>query len=1097
MAQSIPSSNAPILIPPNSLTMNIFYQTVNSARLNLQHTLNDFESSVRQKNLESLGDLSSWAIAMLQRNSDFRVLYSLEQTLYLQQLGSALSYNVNFLQPYNNFLNNMASTVLAPMRQLQEQYKNGQITSDQYNSAVDAWNNALADNNSQLQTQYDSYSSITNSYNDQIAANNALAQQVNAMRQRLGVTTMLPMQDPAALSTLIQLSALPRTDSPDFNLAALPTVPATLPNVPDASEATGMSTAISITPTTPQEQALLDSIQQSLDAIKNGSAEAYNRALVTSNDQIDAMNRAVSDYAAGVITQSTYMAAVNAFTSYAGSQNQTLSPLANAYIADIAAYNNNLSAINAQIDAFNAVRQANNQPLIPRQLPINLPTQSSLLLPTSMPSGTVPPNTNPLSSGPIILLPNVPEGSTTTNANTFLNDLIVQILATAVQQLIYTNNIQSNINTSEVYLDRLKGRKSKYTPFGADDRVNNVFVNELQTIASVSGVGLTTLATGISNDDLDSIITKMLLLSSTDHILGGDKPLPKALMDKILAFTLHALKEISVSAALKAAGLLANSPAAAYPGSPAVEAATALGFSNGIQALVSSGAIENALRSYLASFGYSESEIAKLISPLTSAISLSLLQFAVSQTSLGLNLPGLLPQILGNLPNASDAFRQQVVSSLDNRLQATLENNASIDTMKSIMAHDIVQGEILHNQINRAVNNFLDEAAAIRNAEDLRSTLYQNFLQQNIDQPTAYELAQRSTAFLQSESNLSDLNTAYVFREDLISHFLNNENITRAINVAQFENEQVRNYENIRQFRGAVATELQNQGSDALQAYILANDVANAQLAASEAQQSNFSSSLINQEILSNALKNDIQNAAVQSQKNAQTAANQPDAQSINTNEILNATKAYETIFLAALNQTIAQNPLSTQQFNNLLSANLLAGGMPKPSADDLARKAAIIVGLGPQQLNNPFIGFLNREDLRNQFFSNVSNQLSGVVNAPLANYLASQLTDSIIGPLEALKSHAIQRHKAILDLLDHAYLSSQVAYDNKTRDQQIENYKYLLFASTDPTIKRARNLRYFLELWSSPAHSLVFDNIPMYKTSKPKNYKESIDISV
>lgn len=1147
---------APVLAPPQNLfntdiTLNKYVGLMNAAKLTLQDTLNTYDNAVRQTNLKVLGDQGSWAVTAAAKKDTINNLFATEQALYKQELAGAIAFNENVVKPYNDFLNS-TTPFTQDMNQTQQQFAAGTITNAQYNAAVDVWNGAVDGVNTQLQAKYDIYSAAVSAYNLQVAANNSTINDINSARQALKITANLPPQQPASLASITLLpTGLPHDPLP----ASLPTVPDSFPLASLTDETTAVSSAITMpTPPaiTPAEQTLFNSIQNSLDAIKNGSLDAYNKALAATDQQVATMRQAISDFGQGIIDQTTYNTAVSTYLAFATTANIQLSSLSAAYLADINNYNSTLPAINAQITTFNLSRPLSNQ--IPKQLLLQ-PPSGSMLLPTTIPSGPSPPAPDPFAAFSDVALPSAPTGSTTpSNINTYLGKYYALAFAASLQaKIAYDNILDNNANQTEFNLVTLPG-KSKLAPNAGLDPQANIFVNEQGSAPGISGVGLTVLIAGIHSSALGSIITNQLLLA-TSKLLDG-KALPPEVSDKVLAFALSALQETILVAAQKAGLLLSKFPSSLSPGNEAGAAALSAALTAEISSLINSGAVKDAIASYLTAAGFSPAEIAAIQDTFTAGVTLGLLQFTLSQVANLLNLPGLLPQVLGNLPSATADFQQQIISAVQNKQDAVLSNQASVTALKSVLTDSIasksnLDSSLLKSEIDRAVNNALNDRAAIRSANDLRESLRTNFIKENFDTPTADQLAQRALEFVHNEQSVvNDLDSVYA-KQSLNSSLQVSQDIKDA--VARAQNNQ---FDTNRQFRGAIVNELQSQGKDLNTSYIIANDVLRSQLTQSESNRAvqntaASSSTLNNEQILQSSVSQAITQSVINQTAINQHAINQANASQAEQNQSLNANvalnqplnaaqaptannppsqqdianalalgqleqtrKEIQATFFAALNATAVQNPNSEQQYNTTLVAELTSHGIDRTNAEQFANTIAQITGheilrsalisdlYDRNALKNTLVGdFLDRNGLRQELVNAVVAKLQGVLNAPLADQLATQLATLIVGPINAaeIKNDTTQRTFSILDLLDAAHLKSQIVYTEKTKDQQIDNYR--LFITQDPANELAASIAKLGDLMRDPANAFVnvvsIGSMPGVIGRKPTNYKESIDILI
>lgn len=1137
----------PLLAPPQNtldkdITLNRYYGIMSKTKLELQDSLNTYDNGVRQTNLNMLADQGSWAITAAAKRAQFFSLFSQQTSTFQNELSEAINFNQTIVAPYNNSLTS-PNSFANNMNQTQQQFAAGSITSAQYNAAVDAYNSAVTAVNAQLQSSYDTYFAGVTAYNLQVDANNAQITQINLLRQQFNIKPDLPLQDYAPVLSSVTLLPENLPHNPPVN--TLPTVPASLPTAQPASEQTAISTAIIVNtppPLSPAEKALLDSIQLSLDNINNGPLDAYNKALADTNPAVTAMKQAISDFALGLINQATYDTAKNNYLTYANSVNPNLNTKFDDYITAINAYNSSLTNINAQIDTFNLSRPEGSK--IPRQLPLPVPTGDGKL-PTSIPSGPSPPAADPFATFTTIILPSVPTGSATpTRLNSFMAAYYAAFFDASLEdKKLYDKILDNIIKESNVKLELLPGLAT-LAPNDSTNNEANVSVTEKGSAPGISGVGLTVLIGGIDNSALSAIITNQLLIA-TGNLLDG-KQLPPGLSDKLLAFALSALQENFLLAAQKAGGLLSAYPSALTLGSDAIAAALSAALAAQINGLINSGAIKNAVAAFLSTSGLSPAEIAAVQDTLTASVTLGLLQFTVSQVASLLNLPGLLPQILSNLPSASADFQKQIIAATDSKVNQVLSNQASVDTLKSILnasinASNDLQSSLNRAQINRAVNNALNDRDAINSANDLHDALVSSLNRENFDLPTANELANKAAAFVESEQSLTNLDDKIATNQAIASSIRASQDIKDAVSRAENNN-----FETNRQLRGAIVNELQNQGKDLNTAYTLANEVLRSQLNQSEENRSvqnnaAFSAAVNSQILVQTNLSEEINQSSINQTALNQKALNQANANQAALNQSSNAgnagtasnqaaptesnlvntlafnqqeqlRKEIQDTFLRAIRSVTVQNPDTILGYNAKLVAELTSNGVNSIVANQYANEVAAINGhellrnalisdlYNRNALRNDLVGnLLDRNGIRQELINAALEKLQAVPNATLVNQLATQLGSLVVGPAVVAtadnKSDIIQNTNSLLDLLDSAHVKSQVVYNERNRDQQIENYR--LFINQDPANKVAVSLAEFGERMRTTANYYIYSAETGITYSKHPNSKGYIDIII
>lgn len=1047
---SLLSANTPVLpAPTQDITLIQWHRLISTATNALTEQLHLSDTQAALLNSELWAELGAWAKAMADLRNKYLNLSKSETKLYQNKLSSSINYNANVIQPYNTFLNGI-SVLSNAMYTTQQQYANGDLTDAEYNAAVDQWNADVGDLNTQLQSEYNDYYNATIDYNSTIEANNAEIEAINVMRLAQGITELLPLQPLVAIAPLILLP----TNLPYGPPApSVPTVPAALPPVPGVDETSGVSTSIVVSPTTPEEQALLDSIKGSLDAIAAGPIEIYNMAILGTTDEVDLMRQAIADYQNGG-DFADYTAARNAYLAYAIAANVTLTPLATDYINALETYNLSLPAINDQIDAFNVTRLALGQDLIPLQDSLIVPTLESLLLTIDIPAGPPAPLVNPLEVTATVLLPPAPNGSITpTNPLVYLSKFYSPIfLANLASISAYNKNLALQNDYRDYIYFTLAGGKTNLLPSNAYIApFPEIFFNEKADGAAISGVGLTASILGLNSRVLAAVISNALFSAS--------KNIPQEVVDQTLLFALTALEKTSLASALPALSSIGGGlDPSKLTGNPAISAALGLANLKGIEAFLDSGAIEKELAGYLAGAGFSQADIDSLLPSLKAALTIGLLQFGVTQLALALKLPGLLSQVLANLQNVD--LKQQLIVAGGKNFGDVFRNEINVLILKTELVKDLLKRETIartdaQNRINRAINDTLANDAAIRSADDLRSALLRSFSNQGFDQTTSVNLTQQSMQFVDTAQLLPDLDTALNTRDILNSEVVRNLNMQDAVNQALTQSN-----ESKRDFRNALIAQLEQQGSDRAAANNMANQLMLS--VQSEALKNSFSIDRINRDLLATSL------SATGSGGKSETIA-------------------------SALNGTYDLAPKTELEFREILSRQLQTFGMDRLNAIELAKNAAIAQsGQDPLKGTSPG-DFPARDDLVPQFISELSNQFSGKIDGRTATNLGNQLALAIFGPVTTAQYAAdeIRRPQSVLNRLNDAYVEARNTHEFNFSREVAKNFSEFIGPVSLSLTALASRIndpgdRVFLMI-----AGLMYEGMGR----KPSNFKEDISV--
>lgn len=1060
-----PTLPPPAPSEPDRTLLNTYLSLLSSSKNALLDQLNTFEVEQRQIYSEMIGATGAWAVEQATALKQITDIYRVETSIYRRELNASLSYNVNVVGPYNDFLNSMSSITNA-MYQAQLNYKNGTISNADYNAIVAQWNIDAPLNNSQIQAQYDSYAAATLSYNNEVAAINVKIQELNALRRAQGISGNIPLLAPASLLGIQYLT----TSLPfDPILGQLPSVAASFQTASETSQATGISIAISLSnPVLPEDQAIADAISQNLQSIAT-LAESYNRELVKSNAQVALMNQAISDFYNGTIDQATYDGIVSAYVAYATNANNQLSALASNYLASLNAYNSYVTTI---------MYPLNTQ--IPLQSPLDIPPLASLLLPTAIPSTTSPPAVNPLLSGPFVQLPSTPTGTATpTKLSAYLNKYFTPIAEqqAAAASIAYINllNAQEQIDYKESVI---RGR-SKLVPLGAEVAQPSK-ISTTESVASVvSGVGLSVLALGIDSPALMSVITQSLQLQTSK--LLADK-IPPAVLQKVtnqtLAFTLSILQEAILSAVLPALKALEATPAAIYPGSPALDVALSIAILSNLKSLIASEGFTKAVSNYLAGGDFTPEQMALLQKSLSTGAELGSLLLAATITARTLKLPGLLAQLLGSQQNADSAFRQQVMSTLNNNFSQVFDNPEKVSALKlaladSLRSRSAVDYSMLQSQINRAIENSRNILLTANSNEALRQALSAEFSRQNFDVRTSLDLAQTAFNFIQGQLLQQDIQAASIRQSINQSRLLQNS-LLYSPQTDGMDANQVQNIATANNFTGAIV-------ADQLRAQA-------------------FSSALLNESINKDQLLKALNDSLKQIPLELRVASNIPSSNQLALNPVyVQPSPDLMAAVNQALDATLAQRLASDFQFRVVLTQQLNLAGVATAVAEEIAARAAAIVASANSPLESAKVGiFLTAQDFRSELKALIESRLVKDVDLNTARALSERLTYEFLG--EEIKQREFMENKvAVVDLLNRGYVESQIAYTEGNQERQIENYQLFLFQFLDnKSAKLAVDINTLAQRLMDPAYRLL-DQLasPIFAQDSrwPSNYKRSIDI--
>jgi hypothetical protein len=711
--------------------------------------------------------------------------------------------------------------------------------------------------------------------------------------------------------------------------------------------------------------------------------------------------------------------------------------------------------------------------LIPIQDELPVPNISLLLLTEDIPAGPPIPTVNPFEDAQLpVLLPPAPNGSTTpTNALAFTSKYFTATFAAGLLSLRDFSDLLTSQNTYRQYLYfTLAGGKTNLFPSNAYIAPHPEIKFDVKANgAAISGVGLTSFILGLDSKALTNVISNALFQSAGNVL--DNKQIPPEVTSQAALFALSVLEKISLASALPALGLLGGAgdiDPALLADNPAVAGALGLANLQALNAFLDSGALETELKGFLTEAGFSEAEIAKVLPILTSAVTIGLTQTVISQLAVSLGLPGLLPQILGNLPGSN--LQDQVILAQAKQFGDILSDGTNVVNLKSdllaeLIKKDNIDRSIALSQINKAVNETLANPNSFSNADDLRADLQRNLIAQGVNENTASDLAQQAVDFVQAEQQLPDLPTLLV-KDDILksdvltsnrfSDIISDQNLQNAVNQSFVQGEATK-----RDFRNALVAQLVQQGTDRANANLIATELLLS--VQSDAIKNSFSIDRVNRDVLLKSLI---------------TNPDDPNAANI----------------IAATNATFALVPKTELEFREILTRQLETFNVDRLAAIELAKNAAIA-----QANNDPLrsvnaSNFLTRDQLATQLIANFSEIFNGNVNGRTVTNLASQLTLAIIGPVLAPEYQAdqIRRTNSVLSRLGDAYIQFKNTHVIETDREVAANFTDFIAPKTTDSFALITPILTGMSLF------LLFAGL-MYEGMgrKPSNFKENIDIPI
>lgn len=969
------TSTSPVL-PRARITIGEFSRSVVSSLNKFKDVNNesDFIDNIKAK--EAWYEPAALSSILARVKSAVRSLFGDESELFNTEQKNLIKYIKGPLADYNSFLDDTSGTMLN-MYNAQVNYNLPPLTqakTDFYNGKVDIWNANLGALNNDIHAKYAIYLNETNAINAKIAETNLTIDQINTQRRSFGIQSEIPHQIPLTIAPQPDdLPLISRGPPPPSS----PTIPAGIAQVPIPNSQI-ISTSINLVPNTPQEAAFFASLQSQFDNINNGSLNNLNSEIVKTFPETELMFQAIQNFKNGSINQAQYDAAVTRYENYAATENIRLTSFGNAYIAAITAFNApaHLKSINDQIKAFNLVRTANNQPTIPDQSAIPLPTD--LLLPTPIPSDLT--NFNfPINKS--LILPVAPAGSITpTSASAYLETFYTNIYAT---ELLTLGQYTKGLILKEAYQDFQKFilRGISNIENGYIERAPEIFLSPSPSAAG-SGVALTGNIVGLQSSSISSIISNSILSAVRTKSGQG---LSDAVVSDLVSGAVNALKNASLASALPSLSILSGNPEIAAAGGTAAKTVFSLSFLNTATSLIKDGIPKIGIEKILADSGMTPDVIAQLSGPITAAIELGLLQTAIFQVAQAIGLPGLMTQIIGN-SEAGKAINGTLAASSGYGLTDVLNNAASMIALKQKLVKTVVSDGIwsastAETLINDAINKMDIRNASINNYE-LSVRLVRGYKALGLDDSTAAKLVDVTQDFVRSEQINRDLDTAYtkqsINNQAVKDDLYQREDLQRALNSVnnnqlanQVTQDSIKSEYTKRDFRDDLISQLQVQGNDLAAARKTADLVL--QSIRSDELKRSFVSTNIDKEQLNASLINGLAAngyGPVESQKIARSV----------------------------LDTALAQELQSEIAVRESLEAALLVAGLKNKTASELSTQAALVLN-NVNPLRDIRAGeILDHQALAEALQTEIKSKLKKGLGIQEASKVADQLVLALLG---------------------------------------------------------------------------------------------------
>lgn len=471
-------------------------------------------------------------------------------------------------------------------------------------------------------------------------------------------------------------------------------------------------------------------------------------------DRIDTMNAATQAYnnsnknAAATATYNNAIASYNTYvnTTRVNSYNSAKNTLVSAFND----YQDSVAEQNALIDEINALRaeaglppmpQAPNAPSIPAQT--TMPSAPSTSNPVALPAATIP---TPVASIPAPVQPPTLE-ELIAQYVTPLWDTVVPAMEepnAAIEQLIQYRDFL------RYYLGPLAGKVSTL-PNSFVDQTEEVFLDQSVNIGSGSGVSLASMISGLSNENLNRLLSDSIANAAVQN---ANAPLSPELFDQIRLISLALLSRAALGSSVPAFSLLSERLASMDENSAAVQIALSLAYIIQIAALAVSQDLQEAILSQLqaANPTADPAELSQLAATLAAASNMSFALFAVTQLAQSLKFPELTGQLLGliNAPTTEGALAS--ASSLT--VSDVLSNQVSVSHLKADLSKGLAGfGNVSQDVANDIAKNL--NLSGISDETQLRDSIRQQLIlaseKEKISSDEATVLANRAVEFIKAE----------------------------------------------------------------------------------------------------------------------------------------------------------------------------------------------------------------------------------------------------------------------------------------------------------------------------------------------------------
>lgn len=543
-------------------------------------------------------------------------------------------------------------------------------------------------------------------------------------------------------------------------------------------------------------QELYDKQVAAYNAAKSAIDDYNNKIDTQTNadqDHIDTMNDATKAYnnadkstpAKKTAAENTYNNAISAYNTYVNTTRvDNYNSAKNTLASDLTDYNSSVAEQNALIDEINGLRAEAGIPLLPHvsdapSIPAQtiMPTAPSTSNPVTLPDATQP---TPVASIPAPVQPPT------------LDELVAQyvtpLLDTVVPAMEGPDQLVDQLTQyhdfQRYYLGPLAGKVTTL-PTSFVNQNEEVFLDQSVNVGSGSGVSLGTMIGGLSNENLNRLLSDSIATAAAQQ---ANIPISPELYDQIRLIILALHSRAALGSSVPAFSLLSERLASMDENSTAVQMALSLAYTIQIAALAVSDDLQQAILSRLqtANPNADPAALSKLAVTLTAAANLSFALFAVSQLAQSLKSPELTGQVLSliNTPSTEGALASASTITVSD----VLSNPVSVSNLKANISQSLAGfGNVSQDVANEIAKNlnFSDISDEAQLKDAIKQQIIKASENEKISSDEATALADRAAEFVKAEiAGKNLLDTAVqkeVVQHDYLTKQLQNEGVSNDV----------------------------------------------------------------------------------------------------------------------------------------------------------------------------------------------------------------------------------------------------------------------------------------------------------------------------